>query len=104
MGLVMGISEHRNDRVAERRLQQRAAVFPAALVGSQGLDPELGQFVGKSQSVQDSRRIRADLNSGANLTQGVSLLVDMDIEAGPPERKRGAQTTDAAPNNCDLSI
>ncbi len=74
--------ECRDYCITEWSFHHCAAVIPSAEVKSHRSDAELRQCVAKSQSVQNARSIWADLNSGADLTQRVSLFVDMNIEPG----------------------
>jgi hypothetical protein len=97
-------SESGDDCVAERGLQQRAAIVSAPLVMRKGPHAELGQFVGKSQSVQDSRRIRANLNSGADFAQRAGLLVHVSIKPSAQKRKCCAKATDTPADNRQSSL
>jgi hypothetical protein len=46
--------------------------------------------------MQDTRRVRADLDAGAYLAQGPRALIDMNIRAHTQQRKRRGYTADAA--------
>jgi hypothetical protein len=74
--------ESLNHCIAEWGFHQRAAVIPAPHMKCERPNTELRQSIAEPQSVQNTRGIWADLNSRADLTQGVGLFVDMNIEPG----------------------
>jgi hypothetical protein len=43
--------------------------------------PHFGEFVRKTQSIQDARRVRADLDARTNLAQDGRTLVNVHVEA-----------------------
>jgi hypothetical protein len=99
--LVVREAEGLDDGIAQVGAQQRAPVVPSALVPGQRADAHPGQVVGQPQAVQDARRVGADLDAGADLADGRSALVDVDVEAGLQERQRGCDPTDTAADDRD---
>ena len=99
--LVVREAEGGLERLGERRAQQRAAVVPAALVPGERPDARPRELLGEPEPVQDPRRVRADLDAGADLAQRGRLLVDLDVEAGAEQRQRRGQAADAAADDGD---
>ena len=101
VGLVVGEPERVDDGVSQRRVQERPAVVPAALMPRQRPHTHVGECVGQSQPVQDPRRVGADLDTGADLAELPRLLVDLDVEATPVQRQRSGEASDAAADDAD---
>ena len=101
MHLVMREAERVDDRIAERRAQQRPPVVPAALVPGQRAYTHPRQLVGETESMQDARGVGADLDAGADLADGRGLLVDVDVESRAQQRQRRGQAADAAADDRD---
>ena len=90
--------------VAERRLGQRAAVVPAALMEERRAERHLGAFLAKPEPDQDARRVRADVDAGADLAEQARLLVDLHVEAGLQQADRGGEPADAAADDGDPDV
>ena len=102
--LVLREAERLDDRVAERRADERPAVLPAALVPGERPDAHRGQVVREAQAVEDARRVRADLDPGADLADRARLLVHLHVEAGAVERQRGRQAADPGADDRDGDV
>jgi hypothetical protein len=92
------------ERLGQRRAQERASVVPAALVEGQRPHPGSGQRRGEPEAVQDTRGVRADLDAGANLTEGRRPLVDVDVVTTREQRQGGGQPADPTPDDADAHI
>ena len=69
MERVVGRAERGLDGVAERRAKQHAAIIPATpLVERHRPDACLRQFFGNAQPVENARRVRADIDAGADFS------------------------------------
>jgi hypothetical protein len=55
----------------------------------------------KPQPVQNTRRIRRDLNAATDFDKLLRLLVDIDLEAGTMEAHRDRQPTDPPADHGD---
>jgi hypothetical protein len=69
------------DGLAERRLGQRAAIVPAALMEERRPVRQLGALLAKPETDQDACRVRPDVDAGADLAEQPRLLVDLHVEA-----------------------
>ena len=92
------------DGVAERRLGQRAAVLPAALMEERRPERHLGAFLAKAEPDQDARGVRPDVDAGADLGEQARLLIDLHVEAGLQQADRGGQPADAAADDRDSDV
>src|SRR4051812_22107253 len=101
MDLQMREAEGLLDGVAERGALERAPVVPAPLVPGERPDTDPLELPGEPDPVQDARRVRRDLNPGADLAQPARLLEDVHVETGIEQRERGAEATDPAPDDAD---
>jgi hypothetical protein len=59
------------------------------------------KVVAQAESVQDPRRVRADLDARADLAERAGALVDVDVEPRLQQRERGGQAADAAADDSD---
>ena len=98
---VMRRAELLRDGVAERRLGQRAAVVPAALVEVRRAVRDLGAFLAEAEPDQDPRCVRPDIDARADLREQARLLVDLHVEAGLQQVERGGEPADAAADDRD---
>ena len=93
MHLVVREAERGFEWFRQRRSQQGPAVVPATLVPRQGPHAHALQHAGQPKRVQHTRRVRTDLDAGADLAQGRRLLVDLDVDTCPKQRHGGGETT-----------
>jgi hypothetical protein len=70
-------------------------------VPGQRADAHPGQVVGQPKAVQDARRVGADLDARADLTDRRGALVDVDVEARLQERQRSRDPADPAADDGD---
>ena len=56
----------------------------------------MAQLLAKPEPDQEPRRVRPDVDAGADLGEPARLLVDLDVEAGLQQADRGGQPADAA--------
>jgi len=64
---VIGRAEFLLDHSAERRTHQEAPVVPAPLIEGGGLHAAGTEALGKPEPVQQPRRVRADVDAGADM-------------------------------------
>src|ERR1051326_8922817 len=67
---VVGRPKFLRDHCAERRPHEEAPVAPTPLVKGAGFDAASAEPLGKAEAVQQPRRIRADVDAGAERTEG----------------------------------
>src|SRR4029077_1265891 len=80
----------------ERGALQSAPVVPTTLMGAARAHALAQQSLGKTESEQNTRRVRAHVDAAADMGQHRHLLVDIDLEPGLAQRQRGGQAADAA--------
>ena len=97
-------AEFLGDRLAQRRFGQRAAIVPAALVKERRPVRHLGAFLAKAEPDQKARRVRPDVDAGADFGEQARLLIDLHVEAGLQQADRGGEPADAAADDRDLDI
>src|ERR1700691_1342450 len=74
--------ESRLNRFPERGTDQEAAIVPAPLVKGLRPDAAVGELFGDPEAMENARRIRADIDAGANFAECLRLLVDVHVEPG----------------------
>src|SRR5262249_1987945 len=89
------------DRWAERGAHQETAVVPAALVEGARPDAAGAEPFGKSEPMQQPRRVRADVDAGADFTQRLCLLINVHVETGPQQGSGGREAANAAADDRD---
>src|ERR1700730_5078206 len=80
----------------ERRALQSAPVVPTPLMGAARAHALAQQSLGKTESEQNTGRVRAHVDAAADMGQRRRLLIDIDLKPRPAQRQRGGETTDAA--------
>ncbi len=99
--LVVRKAEGIDDRVAEVRPQQRAPVVLAALVPGERPHAHPRQLVGQPQTMQDPRRVGADLDLRTGLADRRCALVDVHVEPGLQQRQRRRDAADTTADDRD---
>src|SRR5262245_47483064 len=89
------------DLSAKRHARQSATVLPATLVKVRRPERHLVELVAQSETDQQSRGVRSDVDTGAEFGEPARLLIDPDIEAGPQQADRSGESADAAADNRD---
>ena len=86
--LVLREAERLDHRVAERRVQERPAVVPAALMPGEWAHAHRSQVGRQAEAIEEARGVRADLDAGADLAQRSRPLVHVHVEPCAMERQR----------------
>jgi hypothetical protein len=86
MNLVMRCAEGSLHDLREWRAKKRSSVVPASLMYGQRLHACACERLSEACSMQNARRIGADLDSGADLSEDGRLLVHVSIDPCPQER------------------
>ena len=96
----MGVHVRRAERViggvAERRRQERAAIVPGDEAMTAGADGEFVEPVRDAQIAQRARRIRAQLDAGADGFEPRRLLQDDIVDPLPAQAERQGEAGHAA--------
>ena len=102
---------HRSPFAINVRLQWRSRVkvsvqpsVPAALVEERRAKCHTGAFLAEAEPYQDSRSVRADVDTGANLAQEARLLIDLHVIAGLQQADRGGEPADTAADDGNLEL
>ncbi len=97
-------AEFLGDSLAERRLGQRAAVVPAALMKERRPVGDPGAFLAEAEPDQKARCVRPDVDAGADFGEQPRLLVDLHVETGLQQADRGGEPADAAADDRDPDV
>ena len=87
MHLVVGEAERLDDRVAQRCSQQGPTVIPTALVHRGRTHSDPSKLLAQTETMQNARRVRADLNPRANIAQRPCSLVQVHIDSRLQQRQ-----------------
>jgi hypothetical protein len=85
----------------QRRTLQGAAVLPAPLMRAHRAHRLAVECRAKAKTVEGARRVGPHVDAAADLRELGRLLVDVDVEAGPPERDRGGEPPEAGADDGD---
>jgi len=80
--------------VGQRLSSKLAPVVPSADDNCVRPHSHAAHRLRKPEPIQDSRRVRAYLDAGADLAQFSGLLEDLNVEAGASKRQRRREPTD----------
>jgi hypothetical protein len=86
----------------EWRSLQRASILPAPLVAADGTHGLPVERFPEAEPIEDTRRVRREVDAAPNLRQLRRLLVDSDLEAGLAQRHRGGEAADTGADDRDL--
>ncbi len=104
-GAMHGQMRRAVDRLAlrvEPGLLQGAPVVPAALVHPDRPHGLTVEPLAEPEPIEDARRVRPHVDAAADFGQLRRLLVDLDVEPGPPQRQRRGQPADPGADDGDF--
>src|SRR5580704_968630 len=94
MEVIVGRAEVAFTRVGQRLSRELAPVVPSAKDDGVRPHSEAAHRLLESEPAQNSRRVGAYLNAGADLAQFRGLLKYVDVEAGASQRQRRREAAD----------
>ncbi len=102
MEMIVGRAERRLDLRSQRSALQGAAVVPAPLMhAGRPYAPRIHRVL-EAETMQQPRRIGADLDAGADLAESRRRFVHMDVATRLQHRERSREPADTAANHCHL--